>query len=339
MHGRHLIPILIVLLLAAAPARAGVVLDAYVPAWSGSPLALGGGSEQRLAQTFTARRTGAVDRVDLVLACSDTEAGSGLVEVALQGVLPDGSPDGVDRARVAVSKDLLGPPPIAPRPLYLRGTTVEAGERYAIVVAATGADDCAMGGSIWDTGLFGYPHGEAFYDARPNPPGWLPLGPDSQDLAFWLRLRTGSSDDPLYCGFEDAAGLPNDWLPNDVPVCGCLEDPASRANRCWFALPELLLVRELPLPLELGKDRARYSIVPLREGLGEIGIEDVGANGGFLADPLVFDKGLKPGRQSTTSTPTWFDGKPDDSVLRLRYEFDGQARELLFRTRLQPGAQ
>jgi len=66
-----------------------------------------------------------------------------------------------------------------------RGLVVAPGDGRAVVLSnPTGS--CGIAHSpVGDT----YAGGQGFFDARPNPPGWVPLGP-IDDLAFMqLVLR------------------------------------------------------------------------------------------------------------------------------------------------------
>jgi hypothetical protein len=162
------------------------------------------------------------------------------------------------------------------------------------------------------------------------------VSPEGRDLAFWVWVRTADTSAPRYCEFEDASGVANDWLPNHVPICGCLEDLSSRANRCWFALPELTLWRELELPLDPGAGRAIYSVLPLRVGVDNIRIEDVGVDGDFSAELADFGKGIKPGKPSSVRVKTWTSGQDVESLLRVRFETGSGPGEAIFRTRLEP---
>jgi hypothetical protein len=145
-------------------------------------LAIGGGSasQQMLAQTVTAALDGEMAALFLPVACS---SGRLVVEIRdVVGGLPGSTvlhrrrlaaaalPDvGLRFRRIAVSPRL----PVA------------AGDRFAIVLSnPTGA--CAIASSA---GTDSYAGGEGFFDARPNPPGWLPLSGPDLDLAFMQVVR------------------------------------------------------------------------------------------------------------------------------------------------------
>ena len=73
------------------------------------------------------------------------------------------------------------------------GMRFSAGDRFAIVLRnETGSCGLLVGQS----GIGGYAGGEAFFDARPNPPGWVPfadfVGVDPADLPFVTIMRVRS---------------------------------------------------------------------------------------------------------------------------------------------------
>jgi hypothetical protein len=140
------------------------------------PLAIGGGSgsEQMLAQTVTAALDGEMTALFLPVACA---SGRLVIEIRdVAGSLP-GSTVLLRRRVPAASLPDVG---LRFRRIALgRRLPVAAGDRFAVVLSnPTGS--CGLASSpAGDT----YAGGQAFYDARPNPPGWLPLSPGS-DLAF-----------------------------------------------------------------------------------------------------------------------------------------------------------
>lgn len=145
-------------------------------------LAIGGPSEQLLAQVVTPGITGRLREIHMPIACS-----SGDLFVEIQGIDPaTGEPDGtVLHSRRIMGRTLPPPLPVVPdfRSLPLGGgLDVTAGVPYAIVLSSDG--ECAsQQGPMGDS----YPGGEAFFDSRPNPPGvWVPLG---RDLPFQTYVR------------------------------------------------------------------------------------------------------------------------------------------------------
>lgn len=144
--------------------------------------AIGGASQQILAQVVTPGISGRLREIHMPIACS-----SGDLFVDIQGVdSATGEPDGtVLHSRRIRGRTLPPPLPVVPdfRSLFLGGGVgITAGVPYAIVLSSDG--QCAsQQGPTGDS----YPGGEAFFDSRPNPPGvWVPLG---RDLPFQTYVR------------------------------------------------------------------------------------------------------------------------------------------------------
>lgn len=141
--------------------------------------AIGGASEQKLAQVFTAARTGKLTHVTVPVEC-ETAATLTVNIVKAPGGVPSGS--------ILAQQVLAGStfPAIVPSPAvgfrivrFDNPTAVFAGVQYAVTLEATG-DSCGVfPGPAGDS----YPGGTAYFDARPNPPGWVPMMPVT-DLAF-----------------------------------------------------------------------------------------------------------------------------------------------------------
>jgi hypothetical protein len=134
---------------------------------SGTVFAIGGGSEQKLAQVVTAGLSGVLTQVRFPISCSSTTE----LIVEIQEVAGD-RPSGV----VLTSQTISGAdlPPASPtfRSLvFLSPPYLSAGSRFAIVLIARGS--CGLyQGPLGDS----YPGGDGFSDSRPNPPGiWVPL--------------------------------------------------------------------------------------------------------------------------------------------------------------------
>lgn len=168
---------------ATGPAQAMSVIDQQQPIVDiavGS-LAIGGTSTQKLAQVVTAGMSGYLTEVRLPVAC---DAGSNLI-VEIQEVTA-GAPNGVVLTSQAVSGTSL--PPFFPSPPSFRGlvlstpVSVTAGTQFAIVLRSAGT--CGVfGGPVGDS----YVAGNLYFDALPNPPGWLcacSFAGDRFDLPF-----------------------------------------------------------------------------------------------------------------------------------------------------------
>jgi hypothetical protein len=144
-------------------------------------LAIGGASQQRLAQVVTTGVSGSLVAVRLPVAC---DAGSNLV-VQIQSV-DDTTPTGVVLTSQTISGATLPPtnPPIFRNLAFANPVSFVAGDEFAIVVSSAGS--CAISqGPAADS----YPGGEAFFESLPNPPGWVPLTPPRLDLPFQTSVQ------------------------------------------------------------------------------------------------------------------------------------------------------
>lgn len=272
--------LLLLALLAAAPtAFAHVLLDQHQDGTDGG--AAIGPSEQMLAQTFRAGHGGRLSHVSLPIACYGAERY--LLTVSLETVAADGLPSGIVLDSVEVDSSAVAARPERHASAFPLDAVLVAGERYAIVVRATPEADCELYGT---TAADAYADGEAFFQALPNPPGWRPVGAIAVDFAFAVYLDVGVAA----CAFRTADGEANDWVPADVPVCGCLRDPGLAHERCWFHLPDRLLVREVPLwPRE--DFVARWSVLSLADDALPMVIELRSRSGKLVGDPLKLEAG------------------------------------------------
>lgn len=329
LAGRHLA--LATLLLAAGASHAAVELDQYVFAWTPDvSLAVGGSSEQMLAMTYDAGKSGTLDRIDLVLGCS--EGSAGVVTVELQELGGDGTPSGIALSSVSRAADEL-PTDAGIVEFDMPPVPVSTGAGYAVVLAATDDAACATrrgGGPMWHSSGVR----DAFFDARPNPPGWEPLtiGGSVAWVPFWVYVETGGGapGGPRFCDFETADGVPNDWVPNDVPLCSCARDPGLVAHRCWFVTPDFMLWRSLQMPLGGPRLRAEWTLVPMVPDLPAVTIEEFDADGGFGGEAIDFRAGGKPGK-AVTRRSSYF-GDAEVSEILIRVDHDGQPQTILFRS-------
>lgn len=150
-----------------------------VDASKNTTFAVGGASEQKLAQTFTVGLPGRLTEVRFPIGCAD-----GMLSVEIQGTTPAGEPDGVVLLRRSIRANRL--PTVVPgtfEPLRLGGgLRVAPGDHLAIVLSnSTGSCGVALGPD-GDA----YLDGRSFFDARPNLPGWIPISSSSpeDDLPF-----------------------------------------------------------------------------------------------------------------------------------------------------------
>lgn len=323
---------LFMLCLISPAALAGVVLDQYEAAWSAVPtLAVGGSSEQKLAQTFEAGISGQLDHVDLVFTCAAES--TGLFTAEIQKVGADDLPDGSVLGSTSLDSSALTLEPVTLRSVVIPGVNLEAGTRYAIVMRADAKASCLASYGPIEGGMFHYPRGSGYFDARPNPPGWSLLTPQSRDLPFYTYMRVADLTGPLYCAFEDASGMPNDWLPNHVPICGCLSDRVSRANRCWFTFPGFTLWRDLEPFDNRPKGKVSWNVLPFDSQFPGVTVKESGIDGNFVTVPVEFPPGLRSGKPSHLKTT--YDGVSEESFVSIRFPGPSGMIDTVFHTRLE----
>jgi hypothetical protein len=152
---------------------------------------VGGGSDQKLAQTVTVDAGGTLEGVFLAMSCGS--ASTSKVHVEIHDVV-GGMPGPNVLAQRAVAPTELDAPSTVAQPFHFTyvkipgALALAAGQQIAIVVYRPKGDDCAMGQSTVSSN---YPGGQGFFDARPNPPGWVPFSAFSgtpDDLPFQLVL-------------------------------------------------------------------------------------------------------------------------------------------------------
>lgn len=160
-------------------------------------LGIGGGdqSHQELAQVVTAIASGALTRVRFPVACEPTAT----LIVEIQGVA-DGKPNGTVLASQSFPGSTLPTPLTATfRDLaFSSPASVSEGSEFAIVLrepTISNENTCTvMPGPAGDP----YPGGHAFFDARPNPAGWVLLfsgsDPATDDLPFSVIVQAPSPD-------------------------------------------------------------------------------------------------------------------------------------------------
>jgi hypothetical protein len=169
------LPFLILVLIVASPVAAapapesGSVVDQQQPTIDDTVGGIAINGEQALAQVVTAGISGSLAAVRLPVACD-----SGTLTVEIQRVTAD-VPDGVVWTSEVIPAASL--PPFYPAPPSFRNIAFTtpvffaAGARFAIVLRSSG--ECGI-----FQGPPGNPYvgGDGFFDARPNPPGWVRLG-------------------------------------------------------------------------------------------------------------------------------------------------------------------
>ncbi|MCC5907319.1 MAG: hypothetical protein JJU13_13995 [Balneolaceae bacterium] len=161
----------------------GIILEPIQPVFDAdSPTqAIGGSSEQMLAQTFTVERDGNLAGVYLPIGCSD-----GTLEIEIRNVEDDIPGSTLLAENSFVADDIRSGVGVFER-LRFPEVSVTAGQQLSFVLKnETGS--CGM--SRAPTGD-SYTGGEAYFDARPNEPGWRPLtiGTGIHDLVFLMVME------------------------------------------------------------------------------------------------------------------------------------------------------
>jgi len=161
-------------------ALAQTIIDTSQPVIDGTVggLVIGGSSQQKLGQTVTVERQGELRAVYLPIACS-----SGLLTIDIRDVDSTGKPGSTILARrlfLRSSAPSIGP--VFTR-FKIGGLNFNPGDRFAIVIANTSGACGMFNGPLGDT----YIAGDAYFDARPNAPGWIPFSQfanSRRDLPF-----------------------------------------------------------------------------------------------------------------------------------------------------------
>lgn len=257
-------------------------------------LGIGGGSEQKLAQTFTAGVTGNLVAIRMpVIGCGGGEL---VMEVRLAAA--DGTPNGT-----LLSTTRFAPATVPPsgadfhefrlaEPLRIRRSVKYA---YTLRMEPTAlTSNCSYAKSEAGDPYAG---GEHYFDTRPNPPGWLAASevPDpAKDLAFETIVDTGSGPGPgaasgdCFIPAPGGGGVP---IPSYAPVCRCLQDAGLREFRCALLHPDFFAIRRIPWPIPVGGAYTEtWEVLPLTKLKSSIGVELKGAN---IPQPIEFKFGPK----------------------------------------------
>jgi hypothetical protein len=158
---------------------------------TGNPLAIGSAnSEQKLAQTVTATSSGMITRVRFPLACQATAT----LIVEIQGVTADQPNGSVLASQSFAGSTLPGPLTATFRDLaFSSPASVTTGSQFAIVLSEPSNND--QNTCVVLPGPAGDPYlpGHAFFDARPNAPGWVRVSLGSatapDDLPFQVIVE------------------------------------------------------------------------------------------------------------------------------------------------------
>ncbi|NNE42493.1 MAG: hypothetical protein HKN14_16420 [Marinicaulis sp.] len=281
-------------LLAAAQASASDVVDQEQLMMTPTPTAIGGGSDQELAQSFTVGADGFMTQVRIPVACS-----SGELFVEIQTLNDDGEPSGTVVASARVAADELPPPGDNFETIFISPPLrVRPGDKFAIVLKNPAGSCAIRSGPEGDT----YPGGQYFYDARPNPPGWVggkdrpaPRGTPG-DMPFQTVVDDGVGGGSSNMCFGDVGNGPIP-LPfsDELPLCACLSDAGANEWRCRLLHPDFFIIRRIEFQPN-AKDRftENWAFTPLTELNGPVTIS---FKGDGMKTPIVheFGKRSKPG--------------------------------------------
>jgi hypothetical protein len=278
---RNLLAVLIGFAMSSEGAGAAEVVDQSQPAvdLSRGYLGVGGGVEQKLAQTFTSGVDG--DLVALRLPIVGCSRGDLVLEIRVAG--PSGGPDGALLTTTRVDPALA---PVSGAALHefrlSAAVRIRAGARYAFIARMDPSTaSCSYAHSPLGTDLYG--GGEHFFESNANPPGWVTSVSTSGefDLAFETVVETGvgpvaASGRNCLIPSAPAGGLP---IPESLPVCRCLRDGGLREFRCALLHPDFLAIRRTPWPIDLGRPYTEtWEILPLTKLSAPIGVKLEGGN-------------------------------------------------------------
>lgn len=166
------------------PLLAARIIDSMQPLISSSStLAIGGTSEQKLAQTITLSENGVIKGVFLPLSCS-----TGKLRITLSNVVSN-QPGSVTLAQKRIRANRINNSISTFRYFALPGAvSVTPGDEIAIILDNP-SGTCGLSRSPNGDS---YSAGAGFFDARPNLPGWVPLSDTESawDLPFMLVIKT-----------------------------------------------------------------------------------------------------------------------------------------------------
>lgn len=324
------VAVAVLLATVAGAARAEPVVDQSQPAVDPAAgfLGIGGDAEQQLAQTFTVGLTG--NLVGLRLPISGCGGGDLTIEIV--------DLDSAGRPGATVRASASFPPaevPSAPPGTFLdflfdAPLSVTTGQRLAFTLRMSPAmANCSlMEAPAGDS----YAGGDAYFDARPNPPGWVRRR--ETDARFDLPFETLMDDlsppgpPPMASRSCDlpppAGGGPGIGLPAFLPICRCLEDPGLREFRCALLHPDFFLVRRIPAPIPLDRSYVEiWQFSPLTQLSAPVRLRIEGA--GF-AQPVefAFDAQTKPGAFQTRRLKAAAPSKPADLPGKATISYAGR---------------
>ena len=157
------------LLISASQAHAsGIYIDQMQPVVDDTVggLAIGGASQQKLAQTVTVGLDGRLVGVFLPIGCD-----SGRLVIEIRELDAEGKPSDVVLRRREFNAANISPIGPVFRFFPLRVPLLSAGDRFAVVLQNPTGSCAIFSSPVGDS----YAGGEGFFEALPNPPGWVPF--------------------------------------------------------------------------------------------------------------------------------------------------------------------
>lgn len=275
----------------ASAAQGAVVVDQEQPNVDASAgfLGVGGDDEQNLAQSFTVGVDGNLAGLRLPIA----GCGSGDLVITVRkmaGGLPNGPvqriltiPGSDVPFSYAGFTDFIFPAPLA----------VNAGDILAFTVETVGEGSFCSYATPPSGDQYG--RGDGFFDARPNPPGWLafkefPTGP--QDLPFFTLMDDpGTGGSARNCIAQTSGGAVSTPIDFSTPACRCFEDLIVNEFRCGFVHPDFVIVRRIPFPIPPGRSYIEtWQFTPITRLDGPVRMR---ISGGGLANEQKFEFSMK----------------------------------------------
>lgn len=309
------VPVLVVVLVAGLlggrAVHAELVVDQQLTELGDPPASyyIGGTSEQTLAQTFRSELGGWIGAVELPVQCPPWST-EGFVTAELRTVdAVTGAPGDLVLGAVTISGSALRGDPGTWRSFPISGVRLDAGTDYSIVLGGDPLRNCYLTSAPFADS---YPHGAGWARFLPHSPEWSLVS--DTDFPFRVLVDDGTDPDDGYCRFRDASGTPPGWVPpRHAPVCRCLRDETLRAQRCWFELPGLVVMRELPWTGE-GPIDALWSVIPLADAAPEVVVSLSSPAGTLEGDPVEFRAGGKPFKPQLERATYWIGGAALDHV-------------------------
>ena len=277
-------------------------------------LAIGGSSQQKLGQTFTAGLTGTLTEIAVPVAC---DAGATLA-VEIRNVA-GGAPGATVLASTSVPATSLPqffPATPAFRTIsFASGAAVSAGTSYAFVLTA-GDPGCGIfQGPVGDP----YTQGDLYFDAPPNAPGWVckcDFANARRDLPFRtyveaapsadLSILLTDSADPVLSSFTSYSYTAAVWnlgpsTPANAVVTFTLPSNLTylSGTGCVAALPTVTCTVGALLPPD-GSNTVKLATIQVQPNGGGTSATVSAAVSSELADPVAANNSAT---ETTTITP------------------------------------